>query len=445
MHQTIDFVREPKKRMNRWIFVFLAAAIVIIIGSGTALSYYVDLLWFGTLGYRDVFLRTWGLEWGVLAGFFAATFLVLYGWFLVLWRMHADDMPFDRAIFLGRQQLRLPFRRVLRGLGVLLSLGIAVVAGATMMAEWTTFALYWASSAQPHGTPDPVFGKPLTFYLFVLPVWQLVVDWLITLAVIACVAAMAFVAVGSANRALLKEKGSIGPTVPWRGVSIAFAVFLLVLAVQVYLARFGTLLDVHTIFGGVNYTEAHVTITGSLFVAAALVLGAAIAASNVFRRPRGMRLIAAIVPAVGCYVLVQVVGWYVGNFIVKPNQLERERPYIAWNIDWTRRGWDLDRVSQQEFPADTTPVAADPANNQSTLQNIRLWDWHALQDTLRQIQEIRTYYDFPDIDIDRYTINGQMREVMLAARELSVEKLADELRRLCAGRGKLLAMAERCG
>jgi uncharacterized membrane protein (UPF0182 family) len=113
---------------------------------------------------------------------------------------------------------------------------------------------------------------------------------------------------------------------------------------------------------------------------------------------------------------------------VKPNQLERERSYIASNIQWTRQAWGLDRVSQQEFPADVTVQAADPANNQATLSNIRLWDWRALQDTLRQIQEIRTYYDFPDIDIDRYTINGEMREVMLAARELNVDKLPDSSR-----------------
>ena len=94
----------------------------------------------------------------------------------------------------------------------------------------------------------------------------------------------------------------------------------------------------------------------------------------------------------------------------------------------TRQAYGLDRVSLREFPAETTVEAADPANNQATLQNIRLWDWHALQDTLRQIQEIRTYYDFPDIDIDRYTIDGTTREVMLAARELNVEKLPESSR-----------------
>jgi hypothetical protein len=125
---------------------------------------------------------------------------------------------------------------------------------------------------------------------------------------------------------------------------------------------------------------------------------------------------------------VAIVGWYVSSFLVKPNELVREQPYIAHNIDMTRQAYGLDRFVQREFPAETTVDATDPANNQPTLQNIRLWDWHALQDTLQQIQEIRTYYDFPDVDIDRYQIDGSMREVMLAARELNVEKLPESSR-----------------
>ena len=127
------------------------------------------------------------------------------------------------------------------------------------------------------------------------------------------------------------------------------------------------------------------------------------------RGPRAKLLVASVVPAVVCYLVLSLVGWYVSNFIVKPNELVRETPYIANNIKLTQQAYGLDQFPQREFPAETTVDAADPANNQPTLQNIRLWDWHALQDTLRQEQEIRTYYDFPDIDIDRYTIDGAHR------------------------------------
>src|SRR6202041_3170886 len=201
------------------------------------------------------------------------------------------------------------------------------------------------------------------------------------------------------------------------------AFLLLVLAMNVYVDRFELLFEHHTIFDGITYTDAHVTIHGLLIVCAALVLGAVISAYNAVRFSRGRWIVAAVLPAVVCYVLLGIVGWYVGSFIVKPNELVREEPFISHNIEMTRQAYGLDRFAQREFPAETTVEAADPANNQPTLQNIRLWDWHALQDTLRQVQEIRTYYDFPDIDIDRYKIDGTTRQVMLAARELNVEKL----------------------
>jgi uncharacterized protein len=246
--------------------------------------------------------------------------------------------------------------------------------------------------------------------------------------VVACVGALGFVLVAGGSRALAREKESLRLPLPWRGASIAVAFFLLTLAAQAYLSRFSTLLEEHTIFSGVNYTDAHVNISGLLLIAAALIVGAALALLNAFRQPRGRRLITAIVPAILCWFLVQIVGWYVTSFVVKPNQLDRERPFIAWNIAWTRQAWGLGGIAQQEFPADATVEAADPAGNQATLSNIRLWDWRALQDTLRQIQEIRTYYDFPDIDIDRYMLNGQLREVLLAARELNFDKLPDSSR-----------------
>jgi uncharacterized membrane protein (UPF0182 family) len=215
---------------------------------------------------------------------------------------------------------------------------------------------------------------------------------------------------------------------PWGGLSVAFSFLLLVVALEVYLGRFERLLDDHTIFGGVTYTDAHVTLTGMLVVCAALIVGAPIAAINAVRVPRGRWLLAAIIPAAVCYFGVQGIAWYVSSFIVKPNELVREKPYIVFNTELTRQAYGLDKVTQRQFPAETTVDAADPQNNQATLQNIRLWDWRALQDTLRQIQEIRTYYDFPDIDIDRYNIEGTTREVMLAARELNVDKLPESSR-----------------
>ena len=194
------------------------------------------------------------------------------------------------------------------------------------------------------------------------------------------------------------------------------------------MSRYDLLFNAHTVFGGVTYTDAHLTLGGLLLISLALVAGAAGAIANAATVAQGRWLAAAVLPAILCFAGVHVAGWWMNSFIVKPNELVREQPYIANNVLMTRQAYGLDRFVQREFPAETTVGAADPANNQPTLQNIRLWDWQALQDALRQIQEIRTYYDFPDIDIDRYQIEGNMRQVMLAARELNVEKLPESSR-----------------
>jgi uncharacterized protein len=408
-------------------FLILALIVFLIFSSRTSLSYYVEALWFGSLGYGDVFRKTLSLQWAVFATFSAVTFVILYGWFLALKRAYQPDLLNGGIIFIGRQPVKLPVERIMRLIVLIVSIVIAVVTGIGMMAEWPTFALYWYAPGASGEVVDPIFGKSLHFYLFSLPAWQLITGWMLTLAVIACVIALFFVLITGSMRVFAGRGGSSIP-LPWRGFSLAFSCFLLILAIRVYLGRFTTLFDEHTIFGGVTYTDAHVTLTGLLVVCVALILGAAIAVVNVVTAPRVRWLAASVVPAVGCYLTLQIVGWYVGNFIVKPNELVRERPYIAYNIDMTRRAYGLNGVSQREFPAETTVDAAEPANNQATLQNIRLWDWRALQDTLRQIQEIRTYYDFPDVDIDRYEIDGTMREVMLAARELSIEKLPESSR-----------------
>jgi uncharacterized membrane protein (UPF0182 family) len=417
--------RRPGGR--RLFLLLLVLLAIIVLGGRGAVSWYVDALWFGSLGYSAVFWKTLTLQWSVFALFSAATFIILYGWFRILMRLSRPDLRSATTFVIGGRTFRLPVEGMLHAgalAGVVL---VALATGATMMANWPKFALYWLQPHPSAGPADPIFGRPLGFYLFSLPVWQTLSGWLLMLSILFCGIAVFFLLV--AGGAHLVERSFDGTSsLPWRGLSVALAFLLLVVALRVYIGRLELLLEDHTVFGGVTYTDAHVTIGGMLAVCLALILGAAIAALNLVTHPRARWLILAPLPAVACFFLVQIVAWYVAGFIVKPNQLVREQPYIAWNISFTRQAYALDRVTQQEFPAETSLEAADPGNNQDTLQNIRLWDWHALQDTLRQIQEIRTYYDFPDIDIDRYQVDGKTRQVMLAAREISVEKLPSSSR-----------------
>jgi uncharacterized protein len=391
------------------------------------LSYWVDLLWFQSLGYGEVFWKSIALQIAYFVFFAGTTFLILYGAFSAIRRSHEADLPRAHAIIIAGEPITLSVQPVLRVISLCISIVIACVTGLGLMADWPTLALFWYAPHATGGVADPIFDKPLNFFLFTLPAWQLINSWLLTLAIAICAVAVLFLIITSGARSLAKGQMTYSAS-PWRGLSITVAFLLLVAAMNVYVDRFQLLLEHHTIFDGITYTDAHIMIRGLLIVCAALVLGAAIAAYNAFRHSRGRWIAAAVFPAVVCYAVLGLVGWYVGSFIVKPNELVREEPFIAHNIEMTRQAYGLNRFAQREFPAETTVDAADPANNQPTLQNIRLWDWHALQDTLRQVQEIRTYYDFPDIDIDRYKIDSTTRQVMLAARELNVEKLPESSR-----------------
>ena len=422
----IDSTHKPYSSRRRWLLIFAVVIVAVIAASRTLLSYWVSLLWFNSLGYGQVFWKATGLQVGIFVFFAVVTFAILFGALTVLRRSQQSVLPRDHKLMIGGQPVNFSVEPALRVITLVVSLLVAVVTGASMSSDWPALALFWYAPRSA-GVVDPIFGKPLSFFLFTLPALQILLSWLLTLAVILCIAAVVLLVITSGARAL--DKGRSGSsTASWSGLSAAAAFLLLLLAFNVYLDRFQSLLDHHTIFDGVSYTDAHITINGLLIVCVALVLGAVIAAFNAAREARPRLLAVAVVPAAFCYILVGIVGWYVANFIVKPNELVREGPYITHNIEMTRQAFGLDTFLRREFPAETTVDAADPANNQQTLQNIRLWDWHALQDTLRQVQEIRTYYDFPDIDIDRYTLNGSLRAVMLGTRELNIDKLPESSR-----------------
>jgi uncharacterized membrane protein (UPF0182 family) len=435
---TIDFPprRVAPRRIRLLIIVLILA---LLFSAGTAVSFYVDALWFGSLGYADVFWKTLNLQSSVFALSAAVTFAALYGAFRMLRPPDFEEIGADFFI-INNRPVKLPVGPVLSFVAWLVSALIALGTAAAATAHWPVLALWWygrdASVSAAAQAADPIFARSLAFYLFTLPAWQMFVGWLSRLAFLIFAMALFFYAT-SRGRRVLRRSGSDGGRYgkrtaesggAVRGLAFAWGLLLLALAAQAYLGRFERLFEEHTIFTGVTYTDAHVTLGGMLLVSIALALGALAAAVAAIAAPQLRWLAAAAAPAAALYLGTAAVGAYVNGFIVKPNELVREQPYITHNIEFTRQAYGLHRFAQRAFPAETSVQAADAANNQATLQNIRLWDWRVLQDTLRQLQEIRTYYDFPDIDIDRYVIDGAPRQVMLATRELSVAKLPESSR-----------------
>ena len=419
-----DVVFAGSRRGRRGWLAIAALLVLLFFGAGTLISWYVEELWFDSLGYSDVFWTTITYKTALFWSVALATFLVLFAAFRLV---RPRDLEL-RTFYLNNQPVHVTLEPVVRLVSWALAVLVALIAASSVLQHWDEVALYLHAPA-PAGIfaiADPILGRPVPFYLFTLPVLHLALGWLTTVSMAVLVAALAaFVLSGEAGRTMA---GLPGGRVGYRDVSLALGVLLLVLAARVYLSRFDRLFDDHTVFSGAGYTEATIVIPGLLWVSAALALGAAVAVANGIRFRRAAGLAAALAPAVVVYVALSATAWYVSGFVVKPNQLVRERPYISNNIRFTRMAFGLDRLEERLFPAEASINAADLAGNRETLDNIRLWDWRPLQDTLRQIQEIRTYYDFPDIDLDRYRIGGQVRQVMVTAREMNLEKLPDSSR-----------------
>jgi uncharacterized membrane protein (UPF0182 family) len=362
---TIDSLEKPRgRRRGRKLLILLALIVGFLIAAQAALSSWVDLLWFRSLGYVDVFWTTLRLEWVAFLVFAVVTFLIMAAAFSALKRAYQGYLPSDHKIILGGQPVSLPVDLVLRILSLGVSLVFAVGAGITMASDWPVLALFWYAQPVPGNITDPIFGKPLNFFLFTLPAAQLVLGWLLTLSIVICFAALLFALIAGGSRAFDKRRISYGPS-PWRGLSFAASPLLLLLALNVYLSRFQSLLEHHTIFDGINYTDAHVMLTGLLIVCAALVFGAVIARHQRGARPRAN---ADRLPSFRpCSATWCSAHWWAGTSATSSSSRTSwiaKTPYIANNIKFTRQAYGLDQFTQREFPAETTVDAADPANNQ---------------------------------------------------------------------------------
>lgn len=420
--EVIDVGAPKRWRWRRWLIGIL---LLLLFAASRSLSIYLSAAWFESLGFSSVYWYILKLKIGLFVVFALITVAILRTAFWILEKVFASQTSAQRTVLINNQPFEFSPQRYLRPIGWGIAILFGLFYGLAMKDEWQAFALYFNQS--PTALPDPIFQKPIGFYLFSLPVYNQISGWLITLAFVILCAAIAYSLLTLTEKVL---KTAAKPSSKhFSAISIALALFLALLAYRTYLSRFPYLWNDHQTFSGVTFTEANYLLPALLLVSIALLVSAVISIVNAFTM-RGLRLLilAIALPAAVYVVGVFIVPNYVNSFIVKPNELGRETPYIEHNIAWTRRAFGLEQVELREFPAENSIAGLDLANNRTTLENIRLWDWRALQDTLKQIQAIRTYYDFPDVDVDRYTLDGSTRQMMVAAREIDIRKLPESSR-----------------
>jgi len=421
-------VGKDRPRRRRWIWLLLLPLVALFVVGSRALSIYVSALWFGSLGYSSVYWSIFKLKVALFLIFFVLTALILRGAIWLIQRAFASFAIGPRTVFINQQPVSISPGRFLNPLAWIVSIGAGLMFGFGMRASWREFALYLN---QPQTSlADPIFNKPVGFYLFTLPVYEAISGWLFYLAVIILVAAVAYAVLATTqDAAAVATKSTSARKTSIAAISCALAVCLLIVAWKILLSRYPYLWGDHQTFSGVTYMEANHLLPGLRLVSIAALIAGILCLINAFTMRRVRVLIAAFAIPLAVYLVAGVlIPAYVTNFVVKPNELGRETPYIEHNIAWTRRAFGLDKIEQRNFEAETTVESFGLQDNRATLDNIRLWDWRALQDTLKQMQAIRIYYDFPDVDVDRYQVGGKTRQVMIAARELDVTKLPEASR-----------------
>jgi uncharacterized membrane protein (UPF0182 family) len=398
----------------------LLLVLVVLSLLGQVIPLYTDYLWFQEVKYASVFTTILWTK-GVLALIAGLSFAVLvYLNVRVAARPTAGDVLVELDDPFG-----LPSRLVIEPLfkKFLLpgALVLGLLAGSQASGQWETFLRF--VNAQPFNAQDPLFGRDIGFYVFQLPVFSTVYAWAMTALALTVILV---VATNVLHRGI--QITARGPSVTPHARAHLLALGALILLVKAggyYLDTYNLLLSPRGIVFGAGYTDINAQLPALRILTIVALGGAAVCIWQIGRRGVRPVLLAGAV-LVGAHVLgLGLFPTLLQRIRVIPNEMVAERPYIEQNIKYTRMAYGLDRIQEQEFPAEETLGAEDLRRNDPTVKNIRLWDHRPLLATYAQLQEIRPYYRFVDVDNDRYLVDGQLRQVMLSPRELSYRHLPE--------------------
>ena len=417
--------------MNKKL-LFIGLGLVAILLSWSGISIYPDWLWFGNLGFSPVF-------WTILLSKFGFGVII---WLLLVLIIGLNLYAANRLSPAGGSDsaLNIPedlisqfglSTRGLKSIIIAFILFVTFYIASKFSVQWEILLRYLYQ--QPFGSTDPVFGRDIGFYLFSLPFYIFVQTGLLVLFILAAIATMIWYLKNGA----LKIEGefsqtegappsfpkiTIAPIVKQHLVFLG-GVIVLLLAWAFYLKRFGVLYSVQGPAFGASYTDVHIKIMAYTVLIIVSLGFALVLFLNAFNFRMKMIGLSAAVWIGAVLIFTTLLPMAVQKLVVKPNELAKESPYIAYNIEYTRKAYNLDKIKEVDFRVNDNLSAQDLKKYDVTIQNIRVWDERPLLQTYRQIQSIRLYYDFNNVDVDRYQIDNRYRQVMLAARELVVNKL----------------------
>ncbi|GMU40919.1 MAG: UPF0182 protein [Chloroflexota bacterium] len=312
-------------------------------------------------------------------------------------------------------------RRVLLVALIAVTLFLAVIFGTVASGAWETLLL-WQNGVE-FGRQDAQFQRDIAFYMFDLPAYQFIQSWLLGLVIVSAIAAGGIYAL---SMSFLRGEIVIDGAMRTH-LSVLGGIAFLLIAASTYLGIFDLVNSPGGIVYGATYTDVNARLPVAYILTALAAFTGLATIANAFLTREGFRM---PIFASGLWVAAGVLGGVVypntiQTFQVDPNERDREQQFIARNIDATRYAFGLDEITETAYPANQMVTAEELAANPKTIENVRLLDPRPLRDTFNQIQAIRTFYRFTDIDVDRYMINGESRQVMIAARELDVTLAQD--------------------
>ena len=401
------------------VIIFFICLILLDLISG----FLVDWLWFSAIGYFGVFWTTIIAKAGVFFAVFLATAIILWVNGLLAFRFARSQWTQRPTEFEWKPTGVATLPEVLEFTRHRLPWPVAIICGACILAalvawgevnNWGVFLQFLYQV--PYGASDPLYGNDIGFYLFTLPAYIAIKNWmLLTLFLSALFAGAIYWVHGDIEHTA--QRRSISPAAIAHG-SVLLGFFFAVKAWSYGLDRYLLLYGDNGVVVGASYTDIHVGLPVLWLLIGLSIVAAFAAWANVRVRTYRIPAAAAVLVFGGSFVLSEVIPGLFQRVFVKPNELQLEKPYIQRNIALTQQAYDLHQITAKPFPAEQDLTLKTLEANKATIDNIRLWDWNPLMDAYVQLQEIRTYYKFHDVDVDRYWLDGAYQSVMLSAREL---------------------------
>jgi uncharacterized membrane protein (UPF0182 family) len=371
---------------------------------------------FDSLGFSSVFWTYFLTEYVIHGLFFLVVFAFVGLNLAAVWRLAPS-----RGRFLDLGQVALSMKAIRYGSALFLIL-IAWLVSAYPASHWMDVLLYLERT--PFGTGDPIFQRDISFYLFSLPFLEMIRNFLMAVFFITVVTVTAtYFILGSIT--IIPPNINVHPVVKAHG-ALLLALFFLMQIFNYWLSRYGLLFSPEGVVFGITYVDERIRVPVYNGLIVICVIGFVLSLFGLAKRSFRPSLGALGLLVLSVIVFSGALPMFVQRFSVDPNELERERVYLDHHIQSTRSAYGLNDIIEKPYPADYSLRVDDLRNNRLTIENIPLWDYRPLLDTYTQIQAIRPYYDFNDIDIARYNFDGDYRQIMLASRELDQKRLSPD-------------------